>query len=111
MSNRERVEVPTDAAELVLARKLKYDNKNPSVEVDSTGTVIPRKPDGNNDGYTVMIRKSKNDPLGDRPRNAKSLKACKGLKGCEFAECAKGVFGKLPKNLAHLEENCSTLKI
>jgi len=30
------------------------------------------------------------------------LKACKGLKGCDFAECAKDAFGKLPNNLKGL---------
>lgn len=109
----DKIEIPINPVELVLARK-SGNMSNPSVEVDSTGKLVPRGrgrergqegSDNNKDGYTVSVRKSKND--GDRPEKAKSLKACKGLKGCEFATCAKEVFGKLPRNLAHLEEHCS----
>lgn len=103
MSN--RVEIPIDTSELLLARK-NANMVNPSVDVDSMGNIVPRRSDGNRDGYTVMIRKSTNS--GDRPKNAKSLMSCKGLKGCDFAECAKKVFGTLPKNLKRLDATCST---
>ena len=108
MSN--RVEVPIDTAKLILERR-NVGMINPSIEIDGDANIVPRGSgpgSGNNrDGYTVMVRKSTNS--GDRPRNAKSLSACKGLKGCEFAECAKNVFGKLPRNLKHLEGTCSTI--
>lgn len=103
MSN--RVEVPIDTAKLVLERR-NIGMVNPSIEIDGDANIVPRGPDNNRDGYTIMVRKSTNS--GDRPRNAKDLKACKGLKGCEFAQCAKEVFGKLPRNLRHLEGLCST---
>jgi hypothetical protein len=65
------------------------------------GNIVPRSVN-NGAEYSVTVRKATNS--GDRPRNAKSLKTCKGLKGCEFAECAEKVFGvgKLPKNLERL---------
>lgn len=82
---------------------------NPSIEIDDDANIVPRGPDSaGKPAYTVTVRKSTNDPLADRPRKAKDLKACKGLKGCEFAQCAKEVFGKLPRNLRHLEGLCST---
>ncbi len=97
-----KVEIPIDKAELVLARK-NAGNVNPSIEIDNSGRIIPRSSDSSSsssDLHTVMVRKAKND--GDRPKNAKFLKDCKGLKGCEFAKCAEKVFGKLPKNLIGL---------
>jgi hypothetical protein len=99
MSN--KVEILTNPVDLVLARK--NTNINSSIEVDSTGTIVPRNSNGNKDGYTVIVRKSTNS--GDIPIKAKNLRACKGLKGCEFAQCAKKAFGKLPR---HLEGLCST---
>lgn len=106
MSN--RVEIPIDKADLVLARKNAGMN-NPSIEIDNSGDIVPRGKDKNSEAeYTVMVRKATNS--GDRPRKAKDLRACKGLKGCEFAQCAKEVFGKLPRNLKHLEGLCSTIK-
>lgn len=39
---------------------------------------------------------------GPPPENARNLKACKGMKGCEFARCAENALGKLPKNLKGL---------
>ena len=86
-----RISLPLDTVDLILARKKAGMTKS-SIEVD---------------GYTVMVRKSTNS--GDRPKNAKNLMSCKGLKGCEFAECAEKVFGvgKLPKNLIGLKELCS----
>lgn len=98
MSN--KVEIPVSTVDLILARK--DINANPSIEIDSAGNIVPRGPNNGAD-YTVMIRKATNS--GNIPRKAKDLKACKDLKGCAFAECAKEVFGKLPKNLEGL---CST---
>jgi|CXWL01.1.fsa_nt_gi hypothetical protein len=103
MSN--RVEVPIDTAKLVLERR-NIGMVNPSIEIDDDANIVPRGIRSeyiNNGAYTVMVRKATNS--GDRPGNAKKLSACKGLKGCEFAECAREVFGKLPKNLEGL---CST---
>lgn len=103
-----RVEIPTNPVDLVLARK-RYNNVNPSVEIDGSGNIVPRSIDNKNNAiYTVTVRKATNS--GDIPGNAKKLSACKGLKGCEFVECAEKVFGigKLPKNLRHLEGLCST---
>lgn len=97
----DRVALPIDTARLVLERR-NIGMANSSIEIDDNANIIPRGPD-NGASHTVIVRKATNS--GDRPRNAKKLSACKGLKGCEFAECAKDVFGKLPKNLEGL---CST---
>lgn len=99
-----KVEIPINPAELVLARK-NAGMVNPSVKVDGKGQLIPRNKDSSAAGLpaganTVMVRKSNNS--GDLPKKAKSLKECKGLKGCDFAICAEKVFGKLPKNLEGL---------
>jgi hypothetical protein len=99
-------EIPIDKADLVLARK-NAGNKNPSLEMDADGNIIPRNsrnPNGLSD-YTVMVRKANNS--GNLPEGAKSLKACKGLKGCEFATCAQEVFGRLPARLQKLKDKCS----
>lgn len=101
MSDRElKKEISTNPIELILARK-NANMVNPSLDVDGMGNIVPRSVN-NGAEYSVTVRKSTNS--GDRPRNAKSLKACKGLKGCEFAECAEKVFGvgKLPRNLERL---------
>lgn len=98
-------EIPIDKADLVLARKNAGMN-NPSLEMDVDGNIIPRN-NSNKDSksdYTVTVRKSNNS--GNLPGKAKSLKACKGLKGCEFAKCAEEVFGRLPARLQKLKERC-----
>lgn len=97
----ERIVIPTDAARLVLARK-GVNMVKPSVEIDYSGNVIPR---GNGAEYTVIVRKSTNS--GNVPRNARNLSVCKGLKGCEFVECSREVFGNVPAN--H-RKTCPTLK-
>ena len=105
MSN--RVEVPIDTAKLVLERR-NIGMVNPSIEIDDDANIVPRSGsvgNKNDANYTVTVRKATNS--GDRPGNAKKLSACKGLKGCEFAECAKEVFGKLPRNLKNFD-SCST---
>lgn len=91
-------EIPIDTAQLLLARK--EANKNSSLSIGEDGRIVPN---GNDNAlYRVAIRKV--EKAGERkPSNrASKLKACKGLKGCDFAECAKDAFGKLPKNLEGL---------
>jgi hypothetical protein len=91
-------EIPIDAAQLLLARK--GANKVSSVSVSEDGRLVPN---GHEDAlYKIAIRKV--DKAGERkPSNRVSkLKVCKGLKGCDFAECVKNAFGKLPKNLEGL---------
>jgi len=92
----DRIEIPTDTAQLVLARK-NAGMRNSSVSIGSDGRLVPN---GNeNAEYKVSIRKtgkSRDRELSDR---AMKLKDCKGLKGCDFAICAEKVFGKLPRNL------------
>lgn len=98
----DRIEIPIDAAKLVLARK-DANMVNPSIEVDGLGNIVPR---GNGAEYTVIVRKATNS--GNRPRNAKNLRACKGLSGCEFVQCSQKVFGSVPLNL---RKACPTLDI
>jgi len=115
------ISIPIDKADLVLARR-KAGMNNPSVEMNTDGVIIPRSSNKDTSGYsnspsysgdlrsrepqyTVMVRKANNS--GDLPRKAEGLKACKGLKGCEFANCAEEVFGRLPARLQKLKDKCS----
>lgn len=91
-------EIPIDTAELILARK--EANKISSVSINEDGRLVPN---GNeNARYRVAIRKVEKAGERESSGRAKKLKACKGLKGCDFAECAKDAFGKLPNNLKGL---------
>lgn len=91
-------EIPIDTAELILARK--EANKISSVSINEDGRLVPN---GNeNAQYRVAIRKVEKAGERESSGRAKKLKACKGLKGCDFAECAKDAFGKLPNNLKGL---------
>lgn len=91
-------DIPIDTAELILARK--EANKISSVSINEEGRLVPN---GNeNARYRVAIRKVEKAGERESSGRAKKLKACKGLKGCDFAECAKDAFGKLPNNLKGL---------
>lgn len=108
MSEIDRIEIPIDKADLVLARK-DAGMSNPSVWMDGNGRIVPRNKDSNSDIdlHTVMVRKAKNDYEEGIPKRASSLKACKGLKGCDFIECSEKVFGgRLPPNLQKVKERC-----
>ena len=94
--NADKVEIPIDTAQLVLARRNAGMRKS-SVSIGKDGELLPN---GNESSeYTVTIR-----PISSRKPSLKaiSLKSCRGLKGCEFAKCSEKVFGKLPKNLRGL---------
>lgn len=92
----DRVEIPIDTAQLVLARKSAGMRKS-SVSIGKDGELLPN---GNeNTEYTVIVRPKGSNELSSK---ATTLKTCKGLKGCEFAKCAEKVFGKLPRNLQGL---------
>lgn len=95
----DKVEIPIDTAQLVLARK-NAGMRRSSVSVGRNGELLPN---GNeNTEYTVTVRsKGSKEPS----LKAVSLKACKGLKGCEFAKCAEKALGKLPR---HLQGLCPT---
>jgi hypothetical protein len=94
----DRIEIPIDTAELLLARK--KVNKTSALSIGEDGKLLPN---GNeNTEYKVMIRKAGRAGERESSSRAKKLKACKGLKGCDFAECAKSALGKLPKNLEGL---------
>lgn len=101
---RERVEVPQDTSTLVLARK-NAGMSNPSLQIDNDGNIVPRSSSLSPGEYTVTVRPSTRSGPREPSSRARSLKSCKGLKGCEFAKCAEQAFGKLPK---HLEGLCST---
>ena len=95
----DRLEIPIDTAELILARK-NAGMRDSSISIGSNGRLLPN---GNKDAeYKVTIRKTRKS--GDRTlsERAMKLKDCTGLKGCNFALCAEKVFGKLPKNLKEL---------
>jgi hypothetical protein len=100
----ERIALPQDKGELVLARKI-LGMKNPSIEM--TGSqLVPRTNkcrDGNVSGssgdITLVARKSTRAWTPGNIARANKLKACKGLSGCEFVGCVKEAFGKIPPNL------------
>jgi len=52
--------------------------------------------------YRLVLRSPIRGGPSEPSERARNLKACKGLKGCEFAQCAEKAFGKLPKNLENL---------
>lgn len=92
----DKVEIPIDTAQLVLARK-NAGMKRSSVSIGRDGELLPNGND--NAEYTVTVRPKGSSELSLK---AADLKTCRGLKGCEFAKCAEKVFGKLPKNLQGL---------
>lgn len=99
----DKVEIPIDTAQLVLARK-NAGMRRSSVSVGRDGELLPN---GNeNTEYTVTVRSNRSNRsskgYNEPSLKATNLKSCKGLKGCEFAKCAEKVFGKLPKNLQGL---------
>lgn len=95
----DKVEIPIDTAQLVLARK-NAGMRRSSVSVGKDGELLPNGHE--NTEYTVTVRpKGSNKPS----LKAASLKACRGLKSCEFAKCAERALGKLPK---HLQGLCPT---
>lgn len=95
----DKVEIPIDTAQLVLARR-NAGMKRSSVSIGKDGELLPN---GNeNTEYTVTIRhKGYKEPS----LKAANLKACRGLKGCEFAKCSEKALGKLPR---HLQGLCPT---
>lgn len=91
-----------DAVELALLRK-----GTGGVEAVSIGE--DGKPLSNGDSktaYRLVLRSPTRSGLREQSQRAIDLKACKGLKGCEFAECAEKAFGKLPKHLEQLKVSC-----
>ncbi len=95
---KEKVSLPVSATELVLARK-RHNMRNTSILIDGNSNIIPRSDTSDilGDTYTVIVKR--HDKYDNLSSTAKSLKECGGKKGCEFTECAKNVFGKLPPNL------------
>lgn len=98
----DKVDIPIDTAQLVLARKEAGMRKS-SVSVGKDGNLLPNGDE--NVEYTVIVRPSTREGPKEPSERAIKLKSCKGLKGCKFAKCAEEAFGKLPKNLQGL---CST---
>jgi hypothetical protein len=102
----DKIEIPIDTAQLVLARKNAGMRKS-SVSIGRDGELLPN---GNeNTEYTVIVRsnRSNRSSKGSNEPSPKAvnLKSCKGLKGCEFAKCAEKALGKLPR---HLQGLCPT---
>ncbi len=94
----DRIEIPIDTAQLALAKR--RVNKVSTISVGKDGRLLPN---GNeNTEYRVVIRKAGRSGDREPSERARKLKACKGLKGCDFAKCAEDAFGKLPKNLEGL---------
>lgn len=105
----DRVALPQDKGELVLARKI-AGMKNPSIEVGMDFDIVPRnsktRDEFNKSEYTLVVRKSTR--AGDISSRATKLKTCKGLSGCEFVECSYEAFGNIPPNL---RKACPTFNI
>jgi hypothetical protein len=96
MSDKE--DPPIDALNLALLRK--GSGGVEAVSIGKDGQVLSN---GDKDTkYRLVIRSPTRSGPKEQSGRAKNLKACKGLKGCEFAKCAEEAFGKLPKNLKGL---------
>jgi hypothetical protein len=96
MSDKE--DPPIDALELALLRK--GSGGIEAVSIGKDGQVLSN---GDKDTkYRLVVRSPTRSGPKEQSGRAKNLKACKGLKGCEFAKCAEDAFGKLPKNLKGL---------
>lgn len=95
----DRVQIPVDSSKLVLARKEAGMRKS-GISIGGNGEILPN---GHNDAeYTVVVRPNTRSGPKEPSFRAIDLKACKGLKGCEFAQCAEKAMGKLPKHLQGL---------
>jgi len=103
MSKKE--DAPIDAVELALLRK--GSGGTEAVSVGADGYAVSNG-DKENTKYRLILRSPTRSGPKEQSQRARDLKACKGLKGCEFAECAQKAFGKLPDNLKNL---CSTLTL
>jgi hypothetical protein len=104
----DKVEIPIDSGLLVLKRK-EYGMRRSNIGIDTEGNIIPNN--NNNDAeYKVVVRKAGRSGEAAISSRARKLEACKGLKGCDFAECALDAMGKLPKNLLKVAESCPTLR-
>lgn len=101
----ERVALPQDKAELVLARK-EVGMRRSNIGIGRDGNIVTEA-DGERAEYKVIVRKAGRSGEPAMSSRAKKLSSCKGLKGCEFAECALEAMGKLPENLL---KSCPTLK-
>lgn len=100
----ERVALPLDKAELVLARK-EVGMRRSNIGIGSNGNLVTG--DLEEPEYKVIVRKAGRSGDAAMSSRAKKLSSCKGLKGCEFATCAKDAMGKLPGNIL---KSCPTLK-
>jgi len=98
--HKEEVQI-IDAVELALMRK--GTGGAEAVSIGKDGEVLSNKDE--NTKYRVVLRSPTRGGDKEQSSRARGLKACKGLKGCEFAGCAEKAFGTLPKNLKGL---CST---
>jgi len=95
----------TDITAVELALLRKGSGGVEAVSVGTDGQVLSNGDPGTK--YRLVLRSPTRSGPAEQSQRARDLKACKGLKGCEFAECAKKAFGKLPKNLEHFEGLCS----
>jgi hypothetical protein len=94
--------IDIDAVELALLRK--GTGGVEAVSIDENGEAVSS---GDSETkYRLVLRSPTRGGEKAQSSRARDLKACKGLRGCEFAECAEKAFGTLPKNLKGL---CSTL--
>jgi hypothetical protein len=87
-----------DAVELALLRK--GSGGVEAVSVGEDGQALSNGDIGTK--YRLVLRSPTRSGSAEQSQRAKDLKACKGLKGCEFAQCAEKAFGKLPNNLRGL---------
>jgi hypothetical protein len=99
----DRVALPQDKAELVLARK-EVGMRRSNIGIGSDGNIVTGEERAE---YKIMARKAGRSGEAAMSSRAKKLSSCKGLKGCEFAECALDAMGKLPENIL---KSCPTLK-
>lgn len=95
-----------DAVELALLRK--GSGGNEAVSIGEDGRPLSNGDSDKKDvKYRLILRSPTRSGPSEQSSRAKGLKACKGLKGCEFAQCAEKAFGKLPRHLEQLKGSCS----
>jgi hypothetical protein len=96
----------TDISAIELALLRKGTGGIEAVSVGADGQALSNG-DIDNIKYRLVLRSPTRSGPKEQSSRARDLKACKGLKGCEFAGCAEKAFGKLPKNLERLKGLCS----
>jgi len=96
-----RASLPADAASVALEKRgLGMARKVVPVAGSTSEIVAKSKPKFAKTGpVQIQVRKMGRGGPTETSSRARALKACKGKRGCEFAECVKAALGRLPYSL------------